>query len=246
MSETLTLKSQLREHTGRHGVSMLRKGGVVPAVVYGHGIQSRSLSVELNLFKKLYTQAGESSLIDLVIGSEQPVKVIIHGIQRDPVRDEISHIDFHQVKMDEKIKAEVELVFEGVSPAVKELGGILVKNITNLEIECLPSDLPHDIAVDISVLKTFEDLIRVSDLILPNGVTSLIEETSSVISVSEPRSEEELKALEEAVVEDVGAVQVEGIEEGVEGEEAVVEDVEAEAGTDKESPKKESTVKKEE
>jgi large subunit ribosomal protein L25 len=225
MKETFTLQCQPREEHGRQKVAQLRSRSFVPAVVYGHKIEPRSVAVEMNPFIKVYAAAGESSLVDLVIGDEKPLKAIIHDIQRDPLTNAFRHIDFYQVNMSEKIKAEVELVFSGVAPAVKELSGILVKNITHLEIECLPADLPHNISVDITALKQFNDNIRVSQLSIPEGVTVLNDPQDTVILVTAPRSEEELKSLESAVVENVQAVEVSGAAE----KEAEKKEKEAEA-----------------
>jgi large subunit ribosomal protein L25 len=130
----------------------------------------------------------------------------------------------------------VELVFEGVPPAIKELGGILVKNMSHVKIECLPGNLPHAITVDISSLKTFADNIRVSNLNIPAGVEVLSDANDTVVLVSEPRSEEELKALEENVSENVAAVEVVGAAEK-EAKKAEKEAEGAQAG-DKKADKK--------
>ncbi|MBI2411085.1 MAG: 50S ribosomal protein L25 [Candidatus Kerfeldbacteria bacterium] len=208
MADTFTLQAKTRTALGRASTVKLREQQYIPAVIYGHGLPTRSIMVQMNPFIKVYEAAGESSLIDVIIDDQAPTKAIIHGLQHDPLSQRISHIDFHQVRMDETIKAEVELVFEGESAAVKNLNGILIKNISELEIECLPADLPHDIRIDISRLKTFEDMIRVSDLTLPAGVTVLNDSEDMIATVEEPRSEAELASLNEQVVEDVSAVEV--------------------------------------
>lgn len=207
MSSTIQLNAQIRTAVGRNANRALRKRLRIPAVLYGRGIPSVSLELESVPFKKVYHQAGESSLIDVMINGTS-VKAIIHDIQRDPMGTDIHHVDFYQVNMNEKINAEVELVFEGVPPAVKELGGILVKNTTHLEIECLPGDLVHHVSVDLSSLKTFDDQIRVSDLAPPNGVQILNNPEDAIVLIEAPRSEEELAELNKAVVEDVSTVEV--------------------------------------
>lgn len=208
MSDTITLHAQTRTTHGRRSAQELRTQRMIPAVVYGHGLETRSLTVQFNPFEQVYKNAGESSLIDLVIDNGDAVKVIIQSVQYDPVKHIISHVDLHQVRMDEKIHAEVELVFTGESSAVKNLGGILIKNISHLPIECLPANLPHDITVDISALATFEDSIRVSDLSIPTGVTVLHDMEDTIAIVSEPRSQAELESLNEQIVEDVASVEV--------------------------------------
>lgn len=226
MSSTIQLHAQVRTAVGRNANQALRKRSRIPAVLYGRGIPSVSLELEAIPFKKVYDQAGESSLIDVMIDGKA-VKAIIHDIQRDPMGTDIHHVDFYQVNMQEKIKAEVELVFDGVPPAVKELGGILVKNTTHLEIECLPGDLVHHLTIDLSSLKTFDDQIRVSDLVPPHGVHILNNPEDAIALIEAPRSEEELAELNKAVVEDVSTVEVAKPEKKPE------EDAEAVAGAEK-------------
>lgn len=234
MTETFTLQCQPRNAIGRSKVEELRKNGMIPAVVYGHKVEPQSIMVEVNPFMKVYTAAGESSLIDLIVSGGTPVKAIVHDIQRDALTNTISHIDFYQVNMSEKITAEVSLEFTGVAPAVKELGGTLVKNLSEIEIECLPGNLPHAITVDISSLKTFSDNIRVGQLSIPDGVKVINNANDTVAMVEEPRSEEELKALEESVSENVAAVEVVGAAE----KEAEKKEKEAEATAAQSTSKK--------
>lgn len=198
-----------------------RREGLIPAVVYGRGIESLNIWVNALVFRNLLKKSGESTIIDLEVDKKNGRNVIIQDIQRDPVTHKIIHLDFFQVRMDEEIETEVELVFVGEAPAVKELGGILVKNIDKLEIKCLPADLPSHIDVDISVLKTFEDHVAVKDLSIGKGIKVSLEPETVIAIVTPPRSEEELKELEEKVEEDV--TKVEGMtktEETPAGEEA--------------------------
>lgn len=227
MNKELVLKAQPRNNVK---ALVLRGQEKLPAVLYGRSIKNQNLAVSQRDFQKIYKEAGSSSLVNLIIDSEPPRRVLIHEVQADPISGKFIHADFYQVKMTEKIKAEVSLVFVGASRAVKEKGGVLVKNITELEVEALPEDLPHELIVDISSLKTFEDAVKISDLKLPKGVEVLAEKEEIVAMVSPPRSEEELKALEEEVVEKVEEVAVEKekkeeekAEEGKEGEAAVKE-----------------------
>ena len=222
--DLLLLKAELREFSGKK-VKNLRQSLKVPAVLYGHDVKNQNLSVDNQQFIKLYKKAGSSSLVDLQISDKKPVKVLIQDIQRDPVTEDIIHIDFHQVKMTEKITAEVEILFVGEPPAVKELGGILVKNISKLKIECLPENLVNKIEVDITSLKTFEDMVKVKDLKLAPGIEVKAKPEEVVANVQPPRSEEELKELEEKVEEKVeevaeaGAVKEATDEEAAAGEE---------------------------
>lgn len=215
----LELSAKLRSETGRKNKG-LRKKGFIPAVIYGAGVKNLNLLVSAGDFEKVYKKAGESTLIKLNIqdGAQKKGRmVLIHDTARNPVKDTVIHIDFQQVRMDKKITAEVPLVFVGKSPAVEQENGVLIKSMQSIEAEAFPQDLPYEIEADISILKTFEDYLKVKDLKVPDKVTVLAEEEEVVASVTPPRSEEELQALEEAPVEEVEDVEVE--ERGKEAEE---------------------------
>jgi large subunit ribosomal protein L25 len=189
------LKTKIRDITGKK-VKQLRSQGLIPAVLYGHGIKPENLSVAKNDFKKIFTEAGTSSLITLEIEGRAPIKVLVHEPQVDPVSDEPIHIDFYKVRMDEKIKTEIPIEFVGESEAVKQLDGSLVTNRDNIEIECLPNDLIPNVEVDISALKTFEDQICVKDIKVPEKIEVLTDKDEVIAFVEPPRSEEELAELE--------------------------------------------------
>ncbi len=184
----------------------------IAAVVYGHGLPSRSLTVVRGEFARLYRQVGQSSLFDLTVGGESPVKVLVHDIQVDPVNMDPIHIDFRQIRMDEAIKVTVPLVFTGESLAVKGLGGTLVKSLDQIEVECLPGNLPHEIVVDIGVLATFDDSITVGSLKMPEGVKATNDPHATVASVEPPLTEDQLKKLEAEEKVDVTAIKTEAEE----------------------------------
>jgi len=190
----------------------------VPAVLYGHGITNQNLEVNERELLKIYRLAGASSLVDLKIDQAAPIKVLIHALQRHPVTPRVMHVDFYQVKMSEKLQTDIELNFIGESPAIKELGGILVRALDKVKVESLPGDLVPTIEVDISALQTFEDRIRVADLKRPAGLTILDNAEEIVATVTPPRSEAELEALSGKVEEDVAAVGV--VEKPVKEDEA--------------------------
>ncbi len=212
----MILQATERVATGGNAAHASRKAGKIPAVMYGHGIESVSVEFDTVPFEKLYAATGDSTLVDLIINDTQPVKVVVQHVQRHPVSDAISHVDLYQVNMKEKMHVEVVLSFIGEADAEKTLGGILIKNRNHIEIKCLPADLPHDISVDISVLATFEDVIRLKDISAPEGVEIIGDPNLSIATVEAPRTEEELAALNEEVVEDVEGVEVEGAAEGEE------------------------------
>lgn len=212
---TLELKSKKREVFGKK-VHALRKKGLIPAIVYGGENTNTPLIVELKDFKKVFKNAGETTLVRLFIDEAKFKNVLIYNVSQDPVTDEIKHVDFYEVRMDEKITAKVPLVFVGDAPAAVDLGGVLVKAMQEIQIKALPSNLPHQIEVDISSLKTFDDNILVKDIKFPNNVEVLENISASVASVVPPRSEAELESLSEKVEEKIEEVTVETEEKAAE------------------------------
>lgn len=198
----IDLKAEKREVSGRK-VKKLRKEGLLPAVLYGHDYESQSIQLRYGEFEKAFRLAGESTLVNLVVDSEVH-PVLIHDVARDPVSDQFIHADFYKVRMDEKITTNVKLAFLGKTPAVDELGGILVKNLSELEVEALPGDLPHEIEVDISGLKDFTSQILVRDLNISDKIKILNNLEDVIASIQEPRSEE----VEEVAVPSVEEVEV--------------------------------------
>jgi len=212
----LELKSEKREIFGKK-VGALRKKGLIPAIVYGGKNASTPLVVESKDFKKVFKNAGETTLVQLFVDNGKlPKNVLIYDVSQDPVTDEIRHVDFYEVNMDEKIATKVPLVFIGDAPAVADLGGVLVKVMQEIQVKALPSDLPHQIEVDISALKTFDDNILIKDIKFPNDVEVLESASSSVASVVPPRSEAEIESLSEKVEEKLEDITVETEEKAAE------------------------------
>ncbi len=172
----------------------VRRQGYVPAILYGHGVAVLELAIERKAFQKLLPELSKSTLLALTIGGADARRVLISEVQRDPMTGDPIHLDFHQVKLTEKIRARVPLQARGVSAAVKDRGGVLVQSISEIEVEALPQDLPSEIPVDIAALATFEDRITVADLAVPAGVEVHAKPGEVVAVVSPPKSEEELKA----------------------------------------------------
>lgn len=197
----------------------LRNQGKIPAIIYGKDFDNQKLALDQTNFNRLYKEAGSSNLIDLRIGGDSE-KVLIHDVQFHPLSGKILHVDFLKINMKAKIKTEVPLEIVGETPLVIEQEGSLITSKDAVEVECLPNDLVDHIKVDVSVLTEFEQNIKVSDLVAPQGIEILDDPEEVIVLVQPPRSDEELEALEEAVVEDVEAVEVEQKgEEVVEGEE---------------------------
>ena len=231
MTEEFELKAI--DRTGQK-VSDLRASGKIPANVYGKDFKNQNIVVDTLTFDKVFAEAGESSLINLAIGETEPIKGLIHEVQLDPVTMKAIHIDFYKVDMKQKIKTAIPIKGIAQSSAVVDLEGTLVTNRDEVEVECLPADLIPEIEVDLSALKTFDDVVKVSDLKVPEGIEILDDPEEVVFLVQPPRSEEELAELEEKPEEDVEAVKVEG-EKPEEGE-GVVEGEEATGGEEKTEP----------
>lgn len=202
MSKTAAITAEARQGS----LAKIRRKKGVPAVLYGHGLPSQTVQVNAQQFEKIFLQAGSTSLVSLLVGkTEHPV--IIREVQHHPLKGTVQHVDFYQVRLDEVIKAKVPFLLVGESTAVKDLGGVLVHNLDELEVEALPKDLPHNIPIDITVLDAFEKVIRVKDIALPAGVTTAVSPEAVVLLVQPPRSEEELEALKTEVKEDIQAVE---------------------------------------
>ncbi|MBU2595658.1 50S ribosomal protein L25, partial [Patescibacteria group bacterium] len=205
---------------------LLRAKDQIPMVLYGHSFKPENLEVKKNTFIKVFQKAGSSNLVDLEVDKQKPVKILIQDIQTDPISDEIIHADLYRVRHDRKLRTQIPLHFTGKSKAVEDKEGNLITHKDSVEVEVLPDDLIDEIKIDISPLKTFDDVIKVSDLKIPPTIEVLDEKEDIVANVTPPRSEEELEALKEEVEEDVEAVKVEK-EKEIEGEEAPVEGEEA-------------------
>ncbi len=223
----LELLAKLRWETGRQN-KQVREQGFIPAVLYGHEVKNALLSVNEQDFKKIYKETGASTLIKLKISNgEQSIEggnervVLIQDTAKNPVNDRIIHIDFNQVKMDEETTVNIPLVFIGKSIAVEREGGVLVKSIQSIEVSALPQNLPKQIDVDISVIKTFNDSIHIKDLKISENIKIEAKPDDIIASVVPPRTSAELEGLEQAPVEKTEEVEVEkkGKEKEEEGQE---------------------------
>lgn len=228
------LLAETRQNLGKK-VRTLRKEGLLPGVLYGPEIESQPIEVDSKEFEKVYGEAGESSLISLKIGKKE-FSVLIHEIQKDPISGEPIHVDFYQPILTEEVEASVPLVFEEEAPAVKELGGTLVKEIQEIEVKALPQNLPHEIKVNVESLKTFDDEILVKDLKLPEGVKALKEPNEIVAAVLPPEKVEE--ELEKPIEEKVEEVEEAEEKEEKEEKEEEKEKKEEEKGEEKTEEKK--------
>lgn len=194
----------------------LRKSGKMPAVFYGKKQKSTPVAVSLVEFLKVLKKAGESTVVTLKT-SQGNMDSLIYDVDRDPVTDKPRHADFYVFEKGQKIKIKIPVEFSGVSPAVKEMGGVLVKVLREVEIEAAPKDLPHALIVDISMLVNFESHVLAKDIVLPTGVTLIAKPDEVIASVYEPKEE----VVEEAPV-DLTKIEVEKkgkeVKEGEDGE----------------------------
>jgi large subunit ribosomal protein L25 len=199
----------------------LRSEGLIPAVIYGQKQETVSLAVPYAEFEKVFRKAGESSIINVII-DDKPRSVLIQDVQRHYLNGRFQHIDFFAVSMTEKLTATVPIHFVGISKAVKENAGILLELLKEVQVECLPGDLPPHIEVDLSPLVTFQDSILVKDLKVSDKVTVLAEPDAVVVKADPPRDVE--KELESQIGD---VAQVEGVaDKPKEGEEAPAEKAE--------------------
>ncbi len=198
-NEEFTLRA--KERAKNSSLKALRDEKAVPAVVYGHNVENQTLSVPAAEFLKVYDEAGYSTLVNLALENGSPVKVLIQDAQFHPVTDAPLHVDFFAVNLKESVDTEIPLEFTGESPAVKDLEGNLVANKNEIQVRALPTALVSELTVDISSLKTFDDVIRVKDLVIPEGIEVLDDPEDVVALVNEPRSEEELAELEADTLE---------------------------------------------
>ena len=198
----LTLKAETRNTES--DLTDIRKAGKIPAVFYGKKEASTPISIPQIDFLKVWKEAGESSVITLETpdGSKD---TLIQDVDIDPISGAPRHADFYVFDKDHKLEIELPIEFVGVAPAVKDLGGILVKVVHELSISALPKDLPHNISIDISSLKTFEDQILAKDIPLPKGVEITINPEDVIALVSAPREEKE----EESAPVDLSEIEVE-------------------------------------
>lgn len=206
-------------------VKALRRAGETPVVIYGGGRNPLALTVDTHDFELLYRKAGGNTIVAIDIektdGTKEKKNVLIHRTDIDPVTGKLLHADLLQIRMDEKITTEIPVKFVGDSVAVMDLQGSLLTPTTEIEVECLPADLPHEFEVDLAPLIDFDAVIHVSDIKVADGVTILTDPEAVVAHVEAPRSDEELEELEEAIVEEAAPESEHGEEEApAEGEES--------------------------
>jgi large subunit ribosomal protein L25 len=200
-----TLAAQHREVTGKK-VAALRHAGRLPAVVYGHGIESDNVSIDTHEFEQLRRHSGPNALIDLSVDGDKARPVLVHGVQVHPVNRRPLHVDLFLVRMTEELTVDVPLVATGEAPAVTLNSGTLLHPVEHVRVKALPDHLPQSIEYSVESLVDFDTTLHVRDLVIPSDVTLLTDGDEIIAKVQPPRVEEEPVVVAE--------------EEGVEGEEA--------------------------
>ncbi len=196
------LKAKKRDQKTKPEI--LRSEGFIPAVVYGPKQKPIPFVTKEIDFKKIYEEAGESTLVSLDLDGEE-IDTLIHEVQLDPVKGNPIHIDFYAVERGKKLQLAVSLVFEGIAPAEKNLGALIVKVMHEVEIECLPRHLPSELKVNLEKLVNFESQIHAKDIELPEGV-ELITNPEEVIALAKEAKEE---VVEEILTPDLESIEVE-------------------------------------
>ncbi len=213
MTETL----QVRKREGKKSLKQLRGGSEMPAVFYGPKEETTSIAINKDTFNKLWREAGESTVIELK-GDGIENEVLIHKVDVHPVTGEPRHADFYVMEKGKKVTIKVPLEFVGVSPAVKELGGVLVKVMHEIEIEVLPKDLPQNIEVSIESLENFESHILAKDIAIPESAELIIDGEETVALVNEAKEEEEPEveaSIDDIEVEEKGKKEDDDSSEGI-------------------------------
>jgi large subunit ribosomal protein L25 len=220
--DKIELKITNREILGKK-VKHLRRQGITPVHLFGHGIESLALQCDTNQLERVLAQAGQTGLISLKIDREKKLRaVVVREFDRDWRRGQLLHVDFYQVKMGEKIKLEVPVVLVGEAPALKSKANMLEHELGTLTVECFPAKIPTSIEVDISSFTEPGQAIRVKDIALGEDITILNDPELVVVKISFRPVEK----VEEVVVEKpVGVVEeaVEAPEEAVPGTEKSTE-----------------------
>lgn len=201
------LKAQVRKEVGRK-VKLLRKEGILPANVYGKKTKSEAIKVNLKEFAKVYSVAGETGLINLIIenGKKEEKAVLVSNLQHDPISDLPIHVDLREVDLTEKITAEVPVETAGESPAEKQAIGTVVQYIDEVEVEALPTDFPDKFIIDVSELTEVDQAVYAKDLKIDKNKVTILTDAETIIVKVEPPQKEEVVAPPEAEVPVEGTV----------------------------------------
>jgi large subunit ribosomal protein L25 len=215
MADILTLKLSHRKVTGKK-VRRLRLGGIVPVHLYGGAGDSSSLQIEAAELRRILPRVGGNIPLTVEIdGAKGESICFVREVQRHPVTEEVLHVDFLRVEATQTVTADVPIILDGEAPAARNLGGTLAQPLQALTVQAFPLDMPAELHVDISSLDSFEAAVRVSDLVLSEGVTTAVNPNEMIARVMPPRLEEDFGVAvgEEEEIEEGETVTGEGGEE---------------------------------
>ena len=231
--EKLTLQANKRNVLGKKS-RILRRQGITPVHLFGHGIESEALQCDTAKLKRIVTYAGTTRLISLTVdGETEPKSVFVREVQKDTFGKQLLHVDLYQVRKGEKITVAVPIVFVGEAPAMRGKNRMLSHGITSLNIECLPGNVPPQIEVDISGLQELEQVIQVKDIVLGPDIIVHADPEQLVVKATETglkEAAEEAKAAAEAAAAAAAAAEA---------------GVEAKAGAEAEQPSAETPSEQE-
>jgi large subunit ribosomal protein L25 len=196
--EKIVLQAQLRDVTGKQ-VKALRRQGRLPAVLYGRTFQPISVSLDLREANRVIPGVTSSHLVEVEVNGEKHT-ALVREKQFHPVQGKLVHVDFMVVSMTEKLRANVSIHLEGESPAVRDINAVMVTGVEEIEVECLPRELPERIIVDISTLTEVGAVIRVRDITLADGIRVLTDLDEMIVLITAPLAEEEEEVVEEPAV----------------------------------------------
>ena len=183
------LSAAAREVHGK-AVKNLRRQGIVPAVVFGHGVESNAIQFDAHEFELLRRRTGRNTLLDLTLDGKKAVPVLVHDVQVHPITRHPLHVDLLVVRMTEELTVDVQVVLTGESNAVERMGGVLLQLRNTVQVKALPDHLPQSLELDITPLEDFDQVLHVSDIVVPADVTLLTDASEAVARVQAPRVEE--------------------------------------------------------
>lgn len=202
MSEGLSLDLQARSHTGKK-VNRLRRDGIIPVHIYGRGIDSRSLQCDQKTLLPVLRKAGANTAISVSVpGEEAEYLAFVREIQFGPIKGDLLHVDFMHVSASERVTVSVPLVLVGAAPAARQAGISVLQVFRDLQVTALPLDMPSELTVDLSVLESLENVIRIGDLALPENVSIAGELEDTLVRLELVREEE--PAVEDGAQEEAG------------------------------------------
>jgi len=201
--EQLELQVNNRDILGK-GVRFLRRQGITPAHLFGHGLKSLTLQCETAKLERSLAQAGETRLISLKVNNEKMARpVLVREVQTESITGKLLHVDFYQVKMEEKVEVEIPIVLVGEAPALKARDNTLLRELNALKLECLPAKIPTRLEVNIGSLTEPGQAVRVKDIVVGSDISILSDPEQVVVTVIVRAKEkvEEKVVAKEALVE---------------------------------------------